>query len=75
MLKTHTLSTSEKRRYSPRGRAVRRIPLRLRLKTELSFFIDIVDDPKEAALIRRLQQEEWEAALQWEREHGSIWWD
>jgi len=74
MMKANTASVDKKRKYAPRGRAVKRLPLRLRLKTEMSFFVDIVDD-ETAALFARLQQKECEAALQYEREHNSQWWD
>jgi len=77
MLKAHTLSTSEKRRYATRSRAVKRIPLRLRLNQELSFFDDIVEDEEKAALILRLQQEDWEDTMRWREEHKNDrkWWE
>jgi len=75
MIKANTLLAGEKRRCSPRGRSLKRLPLRLRLNPDISFFVDIVDDEEEAALIRKLQQKGYEAALQYEREHNSQWWD
>jgi len=77
MIKANTISASGKRKYSPRGRAVKRIPLRLRLKTELSFFDDIVDDEEKATLFARLQQEAWEDTMRWREEHKNDrkWWE
>jgi len=77
MIKADTISAGGKRKYATRGRAVKRIPLRFRLKTELSFFDDIVDDPEEAALIWRLQQERCEDTMRWREEtkNDRKWWE
>jgi len=64
------LSTDKKRKYSPRGRPVKRGHPRI------MFYIDIVDDEK-AVLYTRLQQKRYESTMKYEQEHKNEkqWWD
>jgi len=77
MMKANAISVGENRKHSPRGRSLKRLPLRLRLQTELSFFDDIIEDEEKAALIDRLQRERYEATVQYWEEHKNDrkWWE
>jgi len=75
MNKANALSTGEKRRYSPRGRPVKRSQQIKRERLQIKCY-DVILRGEEAKLARKLQQKRYEETMKYREEHKDEerWW-